>query len=111
MIYEVTLDNEVDFAPVTEVDEILQNVRTILKIQQGTVPLDREFGLTWEHIDKPLPIARSLQQAAIIEAIEEYEPRATVQSVEFDNNVTDAMEGILKPRVIVSIGDDEEEDF
>lgn len=109
MIYEVTLEDKVDFAPATEVAEILQNIRTILTTRQGTVPLDRGFGLTWEHIDKPLPIARSLQQAAIIEAIEQYEPRATVQSVEFDDNVTDAMEGILKPRVIVSIGDDEED--
>ena len=41
--------------------------------------------------------------AAVIEAIEAYEPRASVESVEFDGDAEDAMDGLLRPRVTVSI--------
>lgn len=110
MKYKVSLSNEISFAPSSEIEEILQNVRTIITTRRGTVPLDRDFGLSWEHIDKPLPVAMTLMQAEIIDAIEEYEPRATVESVQFETNTDDAMQGILNPVVIVSIGEDEEEE-
>ena len=42
--YVVNLSSTVDFAPETEAVEILQNVRTILSTQIGTVPLHRDFG-------------------------------------------------------------------
>ena len=70
MRYSVELTAAVDFHPATETEEILQNVRTILATRVGSVPLDRGFGLTWEHVDKPYPVARSLMTAAVIEAIE-----------------------------------------
>lgn len=109
MRYEVTLLKEIDFSPASEVAEILQNVRTILSTMIGSVPLHRDFGFTWNHIDKPLPVSKVLHQAAIIEAIQEFEPRARVEKVTFDDNEIDAMEGKLSPRVIVSIGEDVEE--
>lgn len=105
MNYEVTLDPKVSFDPVNEVAEILQNVRTILKTRLGSVPLDRDFGLTWEHIDKPLQVAQSLMRTEIIDSIERYEPRAKVVSIEFQSNTDDAMQGILRPIVTVSIGE------
>lgn len=110
MNYVVSLSNAVNFAPQNEVEEILQNVRTILTTRLGSVPLHRDFGTSWEHIDKPITVAQMLIQAEIIDAIEEFEPRAKVVSVEFENDTADFMEGILKPRVIISIGEDEEEE-
>ncbi len=104
MIYTVSLgSSEIDFAPANEVAEILQNVRTILKTRIGTVPLHRSFGVSWEHIDKPVPVAKALMQATVIEAITAYEPRAIVKSVEFPENTTDMMEGLLKAVVKISI--------
>ena len=105
--YVVNLSSTVDFAPETEAVEILQNVRTILSTQIGTVPLHRDFGISWEHIDKPYPVAKQLMMVEVIEAIGKYEPRARVESVEFDESTESAMEGLLKPRVIVIIGDEE----
>ena len=109
MKYTVTLNGAVDFAPANETAEILQNVRTILITLIGSVPMSRIFGIDWEHIDSPYPVARALMQSAVIEAIESYEPRAQVDSVMFDDTVTDSMDGILSPRVIVSIGEEDEE--
>ena len=109
MKYTVTLNGAVDFAPANETAEILQNVRTILITLIGSVPMSRIFGVDWESIDSPYPVARALMQSAVIEAIESYEPRAQVDSVMFDDTVTDSMDGILSPRVIISIGEEDEE--
>ena len=109
MKYTVTLNGVVDFAPANETAEILQNVRTILITLIGSVPMSRIFGVDWESIDSPYPVARALMQSAVIEAIESYEPRAQVDSVMFDDTVTDSMDGILSPRVIISIGEEDEE--
>jgi phage baseplate assembly protein W len=110
MIYSVSLNDKVDFAPRSEVEEVLQNIRTILSTRKGSVPLDRDFGVSWAHIDKPFQVAKTLQIAEIHEAIEKYEPRAKVLDVIFNQDTADAMEGILKPRVIVSIGEEKEEE-
>ena len=110
MKYTVSLLQEIDFAPSTEVAEILQNVRTILSTLRGSVPLDRDFGLTWNYVDKPIAEVKMLHIAAVIEAIEDYEPRARVQSIEFGDSMTDAMEGLLNCRVVVSIGEEEIEE-
>ena len=108
MKYTVTLNGAVDFAPANETAEILQNVRTILVTVIGSVPMFRIFGTSWEHIDEPYPVARALMQSAVIEAIESYEPRARVDSVMFDETLPNVMDGILMPRVIVAIGEEDD---
>lgn len=109
MNYLITLEGKIDFAPETETLEILQNIRTILATVIGSVPLDRNLGISLELLDKPLPVARLMMKQAIIEAIEDGEPRAKLQKVDFEQDTKDAMEGIFKPRVIVSIGEEFEE--
>lgn len=106
MEHIVTLNDEINFSPNTETEEILQNVRTILKTRVGTVPLDRDFGISWDYIDQPTPVARALFQEAVIDAILEYEPRASVVSVNLDDNPSLAIDGVLKPTVIINIGED-----
>lgn len=101
MKYEVTQTGGVDYAPESEAAEIIQNVRTILNTRVGTVPLHRDFGISWEHVDKPLPVAMSIMQGVIVDAVSEFEPRAKVEKVTFDG---DGAGGILRPRVIISIG-------
>lgn len=44
--YLVNLKQGIDFAPSSEIAEILQNVRTILTTRLGSVPLERDFGLS-----------------------------------------------------------------
>lgn len=106
MKYEISIDSSVNFAPETIEEEIVQNVRTILKTRIGTVPFARNFGITWEHLDKPIPVARAVMQAAIVDAVAEFEPRAKVEKVIY---VSDGMDGVLSPRVIISIGGNDNE--
>lgn len=104
----VTALSEVNFAPKTETEEVVQNVRTILATRVGTVPLDRDFGVSWEHLDKPLHVARALMQSEVVEAIARYEPRANIETVEFDETESETMEGISRPRVILNLGENNE---
>lgn len=105
MNYVVSLGSEVNFDPETEVVEILQNVRTIIGTRKGTVPLDRDFGISWDYVDQPIAVAQMLMRSEIVDAVETYEPRAKVESVIFNGSQEDSLDGVLKPVVTVSIGD------
>jgi phage baseplate assembly protein W len=105
MNYVVSLGSEVNFDPETEVVEILQNVRTIIGTRKGTVPLDRDFGISWDYVDQPIAVAQMLMRSEIVDAVETYEPRAKVESVTFHGSQEDSLDGVLKPIVTVSIGE------
>lgn len=99
----VTTENKLNLAPKNEREEIYQNIATILKTIQGSVPLDRDFGVDGSYIDLPMPMAKGQWQAEIIDAIEQDEPRVRVLQVDFEENTIDAMDGILSPIVTVEI--------
>ena len=92
---------EIDFAPSTTAEEVVQNIRTILATPKFSVPLDRDFGVDWSILDRPLPLAKAKYTAEIITAIKKYEPRATVSSVSF----TATEDGVLLPVVEVTINE------
>lgn len=91
----------VDFDPSSEVEEIIQNVRTILGTVRGTVPLDRKFGVDSKIVDIPINRAKASLQSDIIETVAKYEPRAQVLGVTFADS--DAMTGRLQPAVRIRI--------
>ena len=103
-MYEVTAElNEIKIMPATELEEILQNVKTILTTIQGTVPLDREFGVDKKILDLPISAVQAKISAATVKAINKFEPRAKVRKVFYDNTDRESADGILKPRVTVEI--------
>jgi len=85
------------------IDEIIQNVRIILTTPVGTVPLDRDFGVSWMFIDQPTPKAIASAKSEIVEKVERYEPRVRVTEVSFVTTSQDAGEGRLFPRVRISL--------
>lgn len=84
-----------------ELNAVLQNIAAILSTPMGTVPLYRDFGLDWSFLDKPIPIAKVQMVAPVREAIQRWEPRATVLDVSFSEDP--AQPGILIPTVEVDI--------
>lgn len=92
--------DKIDLFPQTELVEVIQNVRTIITTIQGTVPLDRDFGIDVDVIDKPINVVRPLLVKEIKEKLEKYEPRAKLVSINWDG---DGMEGKLIPTVRVAI--------
>ena len=64
-----------------EAASILQGIRVLLATRRGSVPLYRDFGLTMEYLDKPLPVAQALIAAELAEAVGRFEPRAKLAGV------------------------------
>lgn len=104
--YKVTgIDGKVDFNPATVVEEVLQNVRTILSTPKFSVPLDRNFGISGDLVDAPInDDTLGYCQSEVVAAVQTYEPRAQVTSVSWEA----AMDGKLRPTVTITIeeGDD-----
>jgi len=84
------------------VTSVLQNVAIILATPKGSVPLYREFGLSMDFVDKPMPVARTLLVSAITEAIHEFEPRAEVVGISFetDENAVGRLVPIVEVEVL-----------
>ena len=90
MQIDVTADiGPVNLAPATELEEIIQNVRTVLTTLKKTVPMDREFGISGEVVDLPIAVAQAKLTAEIVAAVNKYEPRASVVAVSYEGVETD----------------------
>lgn len=87
----------------TGLEEIFQNVRTIISTPKGSVPLDRDFGLSQTFLDQPVPVAKAKALPEIIEAVEKYEPRAKVTRVWWV--ASDEMAGCVVPSVRIRVVD------
>lgn len=99
MNYLIDPPKTIAFSPDTEIEEILQNVRTILTTVKGSVPMDRDFGIDGGYVDKPMPLARAKLSAEIMKAVQKYEPRVTISSISFSGS----QDGVLVPKVEVRI--------
>lgn len=98
--------NSMDIGKITlgekdPVKSVLQNIAVILSTQQQSVPLYREFGLSMQFVDKPMPIAKALMTIEIEDAISKYEPRASVSNITFNEDISNP--GRLNPIVEVEI--------
>lgn len=101
--YWISLLDEVNFSPASEAEEVIQNVRTIISTVIGSVPLDRDFGLSWKYIDKPIQVSKMLFHADVINALELYEPRAVVTAIEYGDSTLDLMDGSIHPRIKIRL--------
>lgn len=100
--FDVTASIEqVCFLPESKIEEILQNVKTILSTMRGSVPLDREFGISADLVDSPTPAAQARCMAEIVDAVSRHEPRAEIIAVAFSGDG----DGRLIPKVKVRIRD------
>lgn len=93
---------KINLAPETTVEEVLQNVSIIISTPKFSVPLDRGLGLSQRFLDKPIQVAQSILISEVMDAIEEYEPRAEIENVTFELG---ERPGLLIPVVEVNITD------
>ena len=87
------------------VSSVLQNIALILATPKGSVPFYRDFGVSNEFLDKPMPVAKVMMIAEVREAIETWEPRATVTDISFEESPLEP--GRLIPTVEVEINVEE----
>lgn len=71
-----------------EYEEIKLCLETLLSIQAGSQPLDREFGIDFDGIvGYPMDVAKNMLSLEIIEKVERYEPRVEVDFIEFNDDI------------------------
>jgi len=98
--YTLTYEpKNINFRPATVLEEIYQNINTILSTYKFTVPLFREFGFTAEFIDRPLTVLLPIYVREVVEVVEKYEPRVMVEEVKMSAEI----EGKVYPIIYFSI--------
>ena len=105
-VVRVYADREINFAPQSLLEEVLQNVAIIISTPKFAVPLNRNFGLSLRLFDMPMPAAQAVFIAEVIDAIADYEPRAEILSVTFEQDKS--VPGRLLPVVEVDLLDNSE---
>lgn len=84
-------------------EEIAQNIRTIVQTLAYSVPMDRRFAGSGGYVDTPLPHRTAAKMAEIIDVVEKYEPRVKVHGVRFANKPDEAADGILYPAITYTL--------
>lgn len=81
------------------IESIKQCIKIICTTPVGSIPLDRNFGIDFSVLDLPYESSMALLRVNILEAIEAYEPRATVTEISFEETGPDdiALFGRLIP--------------
>ena len=72
MSYTVSPSNKrkIKFNVTDPVESVLQNIAVILSTPKGSVPMYRDFGISVDILDRPIPVAKAMMTADIKEAIE-----------------------------------------
>lgn len=78
--------------------ELDRQLSLLLSTREGTMPLDREFGLNMDFLDMPPEAAKSLYTAEVTEKVAKFIPAVRVQAVTWNP----AAGGELKPKVVIT---------
>lgn len=81
-----TLLRNIDLAPQNVHQEVIQNIAVILDLIQKSCPMFRDGGLPGELLGRPMPVVENMLIGNIYDQIEEYEPRAIIAAVTFEQN-------------------------
>ena len=93
----------------TGLEGLAQEIRMLLGTRKGSVPLDRDFGLSWDYVDMPMSEAMPYMVAEIGRQLERHVPRIRVRDITFSSD--NPVEGRLCPRVTVEIREEYRGDF
>ena len=72
--------------PETELEEIIQNVKTIISTLKGSVPLMRDFGTNWQVIDTLTPELEMELKEEIFTQVERWEKRAKIKRISLETD-------------------------
>ena len=78
--------------------ELDRQLSLLLSAREGTMPLDREFGLNMDFVDRPPEIAKSLYTAEVTKKVAAFIPTVRVQEITWSR----AESGQLKPKVVIT---------
>lgn len=70
----------------------------LLSTREGSIPLDREFGLDLNFVDRPTAAVKALYTAEVTKKVAKFIPAVRVLEVVW----TGTAEGHLKPKVVIA---------
>lgn len=75
-----------------------RQIALLLSTREGTMPLDREFGLNMDFMDMPPETAKSLYTAEVTRKVAKFIPAVRVQEITWERTEG----GQLKPKVVIT---------
>ena len=85
-----------DFQIITSNERLLKKLMTLYTTPMMTVPFDRDFGLDYSVLDKPVQLVRAKLIADITEKTKRYITGATVKSISIQTAEEDSRALIVK---------------
>ena len=77
---------KIDLAPANVHQEVLQNVAIIIDTWANSCPMLRALGIPAQLIGRPLPVVKNIMVGQLYDQIEQYEPRAILGGITFEEN-------------------------
>lgn len=78
-------------------DESLKNqMQTLLETRAGSVPVDREFGISWECLDELPEVAESLFYQEALKKAERYVPDVRIRKASFRADPSGLMTAVIE---------------
>ena len=102
MIIDESLPKTITFG-LLGIPRIMQNVNTIITTPEGTVPLDRDFGISFAFLDSPINTTQAKAEQNIFMKLKKYEPRAALKQIVWE---ADSISGQISPKVKVEVNPD-----
>ena len=78
--------------------ELDRQLALLLSTREGTMPLDRTFGINMDFLDLPIEAAKSLYAAEVTEKVSKFIPEVRVQEITWTSNHS----GQLSPKVVIT---------
>lgn len=79
-------------------EDIIRSLRLLFLTRVGEQALDRNFGMSQDWLDLPLPEAKARLINEMIIKAKRYEPRAHIKAINVDYQ---AMDGVVHVKVVV----------
>lgn len=93
----------------TGLQGLYQEINTLLSTRKGFVPLDRDFGVSWDFVDSPINEAKPAIIAELVMQLQKYIPRIKVTGIEFESMPN--LNGRLYPKIIFTIREEYRHEF
>lgn len=98
---EPVIEIEAGSAGDSRAEEIYRNLQVLYGTVTGEQALDRDFGIDASVADYPSQNAQALLAAEYVRKTQQYEPRARVKIVTWEEN--NSPDGFIRPKVVVEI--------
>lgn len=101
----MSLTYNIDYSDLNE--DIVRSLNTLYSTRAGSQPMARDFGIDYDGVvGVPLEVAKNKLALEIVEKTELYEPRVTVDEIDFE---VDPSNGRIIPTIhVVEAGEEDE---